>query len=93
VANTISLVCAVLGTVTSLVTGFIAWDNWRRGKRRQTREGDGNSDTALPADVKRRSKMWWGLTGIAAAVAIGGFLGWRVNQPGPSEWTVQIHAT
>ena len=25
--------------------------------------------------------MWWGLTGIAAAVAIGGFLGWRVNQP------------
>jgi len=36
--------------------------------------------------------MWWGLTGIAAAVAIGGFLGWRVNQ-GTSEWTVQIHAT
>jgi hypothetical protein len=54
---------------------------------------DGNSDTALPADVKRRSKMWWGLTGIAAAVAIGGFLGWRVNQLGPSEWTVQILAT
>ena len=80
-ANTILLVCAVLGTVTSLVTGFIAWDNWRQGKRRQTRERDGNSDTALPADVKRRSKMWWGLTGIAAAVTIGGFLGWRVNQP------------
>jgi hypothetical protein len=37
--------------------------------------------------------MWWGLTGIAAAVAIGSFLGWRVNNPGTSEWTVQIHAT
>jgi hypothetical protein len=96
VANTILLICAVLGTVTSLVSGFIAWDNWRQEKqekRRQTRERDGNSDTALLADVKRRSKMWWGLTGIAAAVAIGGFLGWRVNQPGTSEWTVQIRAT
>jgi hypothetical protein len=92
VANTILLVCAVLGTVTSLVSGFIGWDNWRQEKRRQTRERDGNSDPALLADVKRRSKMWWGLTGIAAAVAIGGFLGWRVNQ-GTSEWTVQIHAT
>jgi hypothetical protein len=37
--------------------------------------------------------MWWGLTGIAAAVAIGSFLGWRVNNPGTSEWAVQIHAT
>jgi hypothetical protein len=97
VANTILLVCAVLGTVTSLVSGFIGWDNWRQEKRdrqeksRQTPER-GGSDPAPLADVKRRSKMWWGLTGIAAAVAIGGFLGWRVNQ-GTSEWTVQIHAT
>jgi hypothetical protein len=92
VANTILLVCSVLGTVTSLVTGFIAWEEWRQRKSRQTLER-GGSDPALLADVKRRSKMWWGLTGIAAAVAIGSFLGWRVNQPGPSEWTVQIPAT
>jgi hypothetical protein len=45
VANTILLVCAVLGTVTSLVSGFIGWDNWRQEKRdrqeksRQTRSG------------------------------------------------------
>jgi hypothetical protein len=43
VADTILLVCAVLGTVTSLVTGFIAWDNWRQEKRYgQTPERVGN---------------------------------------------------
>jgi len=79
--------------VTGLVTGFIAWDAWRQEKRhRQALERVGR-DPALLDDVKRRSKMWWGLTGIAAAVAIGGFLGWRVNQPGTSEWTVNILAT
>jgi hypothetical protein len=34
-----------------------------------------------------------GLTGITAAVAVGGFLGWRMNHPGPSEWRIQILAT
>jgi hypothetical protein len=100
VANAILLACSVLGTVTSLVTGFIAWDKWReekeekkkKKKHTQTPERVVNRDPA-PVDVKRRSKMWWGLTGIAAAVAIGGFLGWRVNQPGPSEWTGEILAT
>jgi hypothetical protein len=33
--------------------------------------------------------MWWGLTGITAAVAVGAFLGWRVNQPS----RVEIPAT
>ena len=105
-ADTILLVCAVLGTVTSLVTGFIAWDNWRQEKRYgQTPERVGNGSNPaflaeverrrriLLADAQRRRKMWWGLTGIAAAVAIGAFLGWRVNQPGPSEWHVEILAT
>jgi hypothetical protein len=58
---------------------------------------------ADPADVdrrrkmrrrlKRRRRMWLGLTGITAAVAVGGFLGWRANHPGPSEWSVEILAT
>jgi hypothetical protein len=33
--------------------------------------------------------MWWGLTGITAAVAVGAFLGWRVNLPS----RVEIPAT
>jgi hypothetical protein len=94
VGEAISLVCAVLGTVTSLVTAYIAWQQEKRDRQEKSRKTPerGGSDSAPLADVKRRSKMWWGLTGIAAAVAIGGFLGWRVNQ-GTSEWTVQIHAT
>jgi hypothetical protein len=105
VADAILLACSVLGTVTSLVSAFITWDKWRQEKRyKQTPEPVGNSsDPALPADVerrrkmrrrlKRRRRMWLGFTGITAAVAVGAFLGWRANQPGPSEWTVEIPAT
>jgi hypothetical protein len=106
VADAILLACAVLGTVTSLVTGFIAWDNWRREKRyrRPEERGGSSSDPAslaeferrrkiLLADVRRRRKMWWGLTGFTAAIAVGAFLGWRANHPGPSEWSVEILAT
>lgn len=97
-ADNILLACSVLGTVTSLVTAFIAWDKWQQEKRyRQPLERVGNSSNpALLADVERRRKillanaqrrrkMWWGLTGITAVVAVGAFLGWRVNQPGPVE--------
>jgi hypothetical protein len=96
VADAILLVCSVLGAVTGLVGAFIAWDTWRHEKRyRQTLELVGNSsDHALLADVERRRKLWWGgLAGFAAAVAVGSFLGWRVNNPSPREWTVEIIAT
>jgi hypothetical protein len=102
VADNILLACSVLGTVTGLVTAFIAWDKWQQEKRyREPLERvDNSSNPALLADVERRRKillanaqrrrkMWWGLTGIAAAVAVGAFLGWRVNQPR----SVEIPAT
>jgi hypothetical protein len=102
VGEAISLVCAVLGTVTSCVTAYIAWQQEKRYTQTLERVGN-SSDPAFLADVerrrkmrrrlKRRRRMWWGLTGITAAVAVGGFLGWRMNHPGPSEWRIQILAT
>jgi hypothetical protein len=95
VTQAILLVCSVLGAVTGLVTAFIAWDTWRRERRyRQTPEWVGGSSYPAPDDEPPPNpKLWWGLAGIAAAVAVGSFLGWRANYPGPSEWNVEILST
>jgi hypothetical protein len=47
------------------------------------------SSAHVPDVPQRHRKMWWVLTGITAAVAVGAFLGWRVNQPR----SVEIPAT
>ena len=91
--RTILLVCTVLGTVTSVASALLAWLTWleKKGKK----GGSATVPDPLIPDVnrrkilKRRLKLWLSLTGITAAVAVGAFLGWRVNQPG----SVEIPAT
>jgi hypothetical protein len=117
VANAFYLVNAVVGTVTSLVTAYIALDNWRRERRYQrtlpnnVRERVGSSsdpgllidveptgEQALRAEAERRRRQrrrqgWlWGLVGVAAAVAVGSFLGWRASYASEGR-TAEISAT
>jgi hypothetical protein len=58
------------------------------GQQQRPQQGGKSSDRTF-RDVQRSRKMWWVLTGTTAAVAVGSFLGWRVNQPR----SVEIPAT
>jgi hypothetical protein len=79
--DAIYLVCAVVSTVASVVSTLMAL--------RPVLTPSGTSSPRVPDPPQRHRKMWWGLTGITAAIAVGAFLGWRVNQPS----RVEIPAT
>jgi hypothetical protein len=79
--DAIYLVCAVVSTVASVVGALMAL--------RPVLPRPGPISPRVPDAPQRHRKMWWGLTGITAAVAVGAFLGWRVNLPS----RVEIPAT